>query len=122
MTGYRVLPSGECGVTVEPVPGEWNPMTDIGRELLRLLTDRRSEWVYKDEWIDLNAPRIGLRAYGDSITLFVDDIERGEVLTREDILALIPVAATLTDELRASTRTNELRDVRRALGLPQGGE
>jgi hypothetical protein len=94
-------------------------MTDIGRELLRLLTNCAHVWQLAEHgWLSLDYCKVSLKQVGGTVLLFVDGVSRSSVLTQADAVALAPAITTLTERLAADTRAADIAAVRAALGLP----
>ncbi len=98
-------------------------LTDIGRELLRLLTECRGEWTVNAEsgWVENAARHLALRDAGNTVLLFVGGNSRHCVLSTADSLALERPVRELRVALQAVHSRDHADEVRLALGLPTGG-
>ncbi len=93
-------------------------LTDIGRELFRLLTECRSQWALsRHGWLEHNQSSVSLRAVGGDVLLFVGGNVNSSLSNTADKLALVPVIESLTSDLQQDARSGDLVAVRAALGL-----
>ncbi len=99
-------------------------LTDIGRELLRLLTECRGEWTVNTEsgWLENTKRQLALRDSGITVLLFVGGNSRHCVLSTADSLALDKPVRELRVELQAAHLRGYTDEVRRVLGLPTEGK